>query len=72
MANKIKENIVGLGIIVLTIIMILLFQAVGFQSYSRYSTDTLHYEKASVVEVSSESWNMTKNLACISAARSWK
>ncbi len=52
--NKIKENIVVLGIIVLTIIMILLFQAVGFQSYSRYSTDTLHYEKASVVEVSSE------------------
>lgn len=54
MVNKIKENIVVLGIIVLTIIMILLFQAVGFQSYSRYSTDTLHYEKASVVEVSSE------------------
>jgi len=47
MVNKIKENIVVLGIIVLTIIMILLFQAVGFQSYSRYSTDTLHYEKAS-------------------------
>ena len=40
MVNKIKENIFVLGIIVLTIIMILLFQAVGFQSYSRYSTDT--------------------------------
>ena len=34
MVNKIKENIVVLGIIVLTIIMILLFQAVAGSRFS--------------------------------------
>ena len=54
MWNRIKENSIVLFIILATVIAAVLLQGYSFQSYSRYASDTLHYEKASVVEVSSE------------------
>lgn len=54
MWNRIKENSIVLFIILATVIVTVLLQNYGFQAYSRYSSDTLHYEKAVVVEVSAE------------------
>nr|WP_207750748.1 YibE/F family protein [Faecalicatena contorta] len=41
-------------IILATVLATLLLQKYSFQSYSRFASDTLHYEKAVVVEVSAE------------------
>ena len=54
MKQKVRDNIVVITLIFLTLILTLLFQNFGMKEYSRYSTDTLHYEKAKVVEVSDE------------------
>lgn len=52
MLGKIKENKIVLGIIFLTILLVMLLQNSGYQSYARYVTDTLHYEQGIVVEIS--------------------
>ena len=52
MWNKIKENGIVLAVIVLSVAAVILFQLFGVKSYSRYSTDSLHYEQGKVVEVS--------------------
>lgn len=52
MLGKIKENKIVLGIIFLTILLVMLLQNFGYQSYARYVTDTLHYEQVIVVEIS--------------------
>ena len=52
MLRKIKENKIVLGIIFLTILLVMLLQNFGYQSYARYVTDTLHYEQGIVVEIS--------------------
>ena len=54
MKDKVKNNGIVIGIIFLTILVVTGFQSYGVKKYSRYSTDTLHYEKGTVVEVSSE------------------
>ena len=54
MKDKVKNNGIVIGIILLTILVVTGFQSYGVKKYSRYSTDTLHYEKGTVVEVSSE------------------
>lgn len=52
MLRKIKENKIVLGIIFLTVLLVMLLQNFGYQSYARYVTDTLHYEQGIVVEIS--------------------
>lgn len=54
MLKQAKENIVVFGLIISTIIFIMCFQAFGIKDYARFSTDSLHYEKGKVVEVSGE------------------
>lgn len=54
MKEKIKNNYIVISIIILTIILTMTFQEFGMKEYSRFNTDTLHYEKGVVVEVSSE------------------
>lgn len=54
MLRRAKENIVVFGLIVSTIIFIMCVQAFGIKDYARFSTDSLHYEKGKVVEVSGE------------------
>ena len=62
MWNRIKENGIVLLIITVTVLVTVLLQNFSFQSYSRFSSDTLHYEKAVVVEVLSEDLEYDKNL----------
>ena len=62
MWNRIKENSIVLFIILATVIAAVLLQRFSFQSYSRYASDTLHYEKAVVVEVSDESLEYDEGL----------
>ena len=54
MWNRIKQNGIVLLIIALTVLVTVFLQNFCFKSYSRYASDTLHYEKAVVVEVLSE------------------
>ena len=54
MRKRIKDNSIVLLIILATVLATLLLQKYSFQSYSRFASDTLHYEKAVVVEVSAE------------------
>lgn len=54
MLRRVKENIVVFGLIASTIIFIICFQAFGIKDYARFSTDSLHYEKGKVVEISDE------------------
>lgn len=54
MKKKVRDNIVVIALIFLTVILSICFQQFGAKEYSRYSTDTLHYERAKVVEVSDE------------------
>ena len=62
MWNKIKENGIVLAVIVLSVAAVILFQLFGVKSYSRYSTDSLHYEQGKVVEVSSENLEYDEEL----------
>ena len=62
MWNRIKENGIVLLIITVTVLVSVLLQNFSFQSYSRFSSDTLHYEKAVVVEVLSEELEYDENL----------
>lgn len=62
MWNRIKENGIVLLIITVTVLVTVLLQNFSFQSYSRFSSDTLHYEKAVVVEVLSEELEYDENL----------
>ena len=62
MWNRIKENAIVLLIIAVTVVVTVLLQNFGFQSYSRFASDTLHYERAVVVEVLSEDLEYDKNL----------
>lgn len=62
MKSRIKDNGIALLIILITVIITGLFQKFGFQPYSRYATDTLHYERAVVVEVSDESLEYDESL----------
>lgn len=54
MRKKVRENKILIGLVFLTFLLILIFQKYGKKEYSKYSTDTLHYEKGKVVEVSLE------------------
>lgn len=54
MLRKIKQNVIVLTLIFLSVLTVLILQHFGFKSYSRYSTDTLHYDKGIVVEISNE------------------
>lgn len=54
MKKKVRDNIVVITLISLTLIFTLCFQAFGMKEYSRYCTDTLHYERGKVVEVSEQ------------------
>ena len=54
MKKRVRDNIIVIALIFLTVILTICFQKFGMKEYSRYSTDTLHYEKAKVVEVSDE------------------
>ena len=69
MLRKIKQNYIVLILIFLSVLTILILQNFGFKSYSRYSTDTLHYDKGVVVEISKRTLNMIKNLKFTSAVR---
>lgn len=51
-----------LFIVILTVFLTMIFQKTGIKEYSRFCTDTLHYEKAVVVEVSSEEVEYDKDL----------
>ena len=62
MKDKVKNNRIVIGIILLTILVVTGFQSYGVKKYSRYNTDTLHYEKGTVVEVSSEEVEYDKGL----------
>lgn len=62
MKNRIRENSIVLFIILATVIAVVVFQKTGFRSYSRYASDTLHYEKAVAVEVSDEDLEYDKEL----------
>lgn len=62
MWNRIKENAIVLLIIAVTVLVTVLLQNFGFQSYSRFASDTLHYERAVVVEVLSEDLEYDENL----------
>lgn len=48
--RKIKDNSIVLAIILLSLILILFLQKFGYKSYSRYVSDTLHYNQGIVVE----------------------
>ena len=52
--RKIKDNSIVLAIILLSLILILFLQKFGYKSYSRYVSDTLHYNQGIVVEISNE------------------
>lgn len=70
MLRKIKQNYIVLILIFLSVLTILILQNFGFKSYSRYSTDTLHYDKGVVVEdFLMRTLNMIKNLKFTSAVR---
>lgn len=62
MLRKIKQNYIVLILIFLSVLTILILQNFGFKSYSRYSTDTLHYDKGVVVEISNEDIEYDKEL----------
>ena len=62
MWNRIKENAIVLLIIAVTVLVTVLLQNFGFQSYARYASDNLHYERAVVVEVLSEDLEYDENL----------
>lgn len=54
MLRKIKENRIVLTLIFLTVLIVFLLQSFQFKHYSKYSADTLHYDKGIVVEISNE------------------
>lgn len=54
MLRKIKENGIVFTLIFLTVLIVFILQSFTFKQYSRYSTDTLHYNKGIVVEISNE------------------
>lgn len=54
MIGKLKEHGIVLTIVFLTILSVFFLQKDEFKSYARYNSDNLHYEKAIVVEISSE------------------
>lgn len=54
MIGKLKEHGIVLTIGFLTILSVFFLQKDEFKSYARYNSDNLHYEKAIVVEISSE------------------
>lgn len=52
--GKLKEYRVVLILVFLTILSVIFMQNFHFKSYARYNSDSLHYEKATVVEILSE------------------
>lgn len=54
MKEKIKNNYIVYAIIILTVFLTIIFQRTGMKEYARFNTETLHYEKGIVVEVSAE------------------
>lgn len=54
MREKIKNNYMVLIIIILTVFLTVTFQKAGMKEYARFNTDTIHYEKGTVVDVSAE------------------
>lgn len=54
MREKIKNNYIVLSIIILTVFLTVTFQKVGMKEYARFNTETIHYEKGTVVDVSAE------------------
>lgn len=62
MKEKIKNHYIVFGIIILTVFLSMIFQRTGIKEYARFNTDTLHYEKGIVVEVSAENLEYNKDL----------
>ncbi len=60
--RKIKDNSIVLTVILLSLILIFFLQNFGYKSYSRYVTDTLHYNQGIVVEISSEELEYDQDL----------
>lgn len=54
MGKKVRNNRVVIGLVFFTLLLTMCFQKFGIRDYSRYVTDSLHYEKGIVVEVSDE------------------
>lgn len=62
MREKIKNHYMVFSIIVLTIFLTMIFQKYGIKEYARFNTDTIHYEKGIVVDVSGEEIEYNKDL----------
>lgn len=60
--RKIRENGIVLTVIFLSLILVLCLQQFGYKSYSRYVSDTLHYNQGIVVEISNEEIEYDENL----------
>ena len=62
MLGKLKDNAIVLTLIFLSLIAVFAMQQLGFKDYSRYTTDSLHYERATVVEVCDQQIEFDKQL----------
>lgn len=62
MKRNIKENAIVLIIISLSLIAVIAINQLGFKSYNRFETDSLHYDRGKVVEVIDEQINYDKEL----------
>ncbi len=62
MKRNIKENAIVLIIISLSLIAVIAINQLGFKSYNRFETDSLHYDRGKVVEVIDEQITYDKEL----------
>lgn len=62
MKRNIKENAIVLIIISLSLIAVIAINQLGFKSYNRFETDSLHYDRGKVVEVIDEQITYDKKL----------
>ena len=62
MKRNIKENAIVLIIISLSLIAVIAINQLGFKSYNRFETDSLHYDRGEVVEVIDEQITYDKKL----------
>lgn len=62
MREQIKKHFIVLTIILLTILFTAVFQKHGMKEYARFNTETIHYEKGIVVDVSGEEIEYDKDL----------
>lgn len=62
MKRNIKENAIVLIIISFSLIAVIAINQLGFKSYNRFETDSLHYDRGKVVEVIDEQITYDKEL----------